>query len=453
MSRNKKFILNAVIVVLIVGVLGAGVYFLTRPEEEPSLSEIYTDDDTIKIFSADSAQFTRTEITNSSGSYVLEKTDGAWNLQGFSGISLNVNMLDNLTRYFGDVTSSMRVEENPADLSAYGLDSPSAVVKISTTDREKTFNIGSKTPDGLSYYFNTDTSSDVYLLDSVSADVAFLSARDYADLKSGFTAEEVTDIRISSKTGDVLHVSMNSDGPKDQYGLLSYWQITEPVDRSASNSDVSSLLASPAAEMENSISAIMADSEENRRACGLDEPEYTVEISAGEKITYYIGAADGEYRYFRREGENYILRGDESGMAFVRTSVYDVSEKYLALIDIAMLDTVEISFSGQSTLFTAVDGGGENAAFYAEGKELNPDDFRKFYQQIIAIEVSGEAENPAYENIVGTIEYTLNTKDKIKLEFVPYDERNYAVFVNGQGQYTILKKNVDKIFDLYKEFV
>lgn len=453
MSSNKKFILNAAILVLVIALLAGAIYFLTRPPQGSNLSEIYTDDDEIKIFSADPSEMIYASVVNEYGSYVLRRDGSDWTMDGFDGITLNVSMLDNLTSAFSNLTSSQRIEENPKDLSAYGLDEPSASLDLRTVDGEKIFYIGDETPDGGRYYFNTDSSSDVYLMESYIAAVVFLTARDYANLGSVIEAESITEIRISPANGEALHVVMNPDGPKDQYSLLSYWNITEPVERSASNSDVLSVLASPVAELENDISAILADTAENRADTGLASPEFKLEITAaGESITYQIGSAAGEYRYILREGSGCILRVDDEDCSFVYTTAYDVSEKYLALIDIALLDNAALTYDGKTTVFTAVDGSGENAAFYVDGVEIESDRFREFYQQIIAMPVAGEAENPAYENVVGTFVYNLNSGEKITLEFAPYDDRNYAVFVNGQGHYTILKKNIDKIFDLLKDF-
>lgn len=451
MNKNKKFILNAVVTVAVIGALGTGVYFLGRPEETQHLGDIYADDK-ITVFTASAEDFTGADVTNKYGSYSLTKKGGNWIIEGFETVGLNATMLDNLTLAFGNVKSSMRVEENPADLAAFGLDEPAATVSIKTADGGKTFYIGDKTPDGASYYFNTDSSTDVYLMESFNADVAFLTARDYANIDASVSADDITGIRIAHG-GNVLNVQMNPEGPRDQYGLLSYWTITEPVNRSASNTDVANFLATPAAAIEGNVSAIMELSDENLAKTGLNAPLYSLEITAKKNVSYKISAPQGEYSYILRDGENYILRVDSADCEFLDTDVYTVSEKYLALVDISMLQSVEIQYQKSKTLFTAVDGGGENAAFYADGKELNADEFRKFYQQIVAVDVNGEAVDPKYEGIVGSIEYTLNSGEKIKLEFAPYDDRNYAVFVNGNGEYCILKKTVDKIFKLYKEYI
>lgn len=452
MSRNKKFIINTVIIVLVIVLLAAGIYFLSRPEDAPRPDEIDTVGSRIEIFSVEEGDITSASVTNEYGSYSLRRSGSGWSIDGFSGISLNAAMLDNLTGAFARVTSSQLIDESPADLSVYGLDAPSASVDVRTDDGGKIFYVGSKTPDGSSYYFNTNSSPCVYLLDSYVADVAFLTARDYANLGSSFTAEDVTEIRIAPSAGEALHVVMDEGGPRDQYSLLSYWDITEPSAASASNTSVSETLCTPAAALETGASAIIADTVEARAEYGLASPEFTLDVTAGEKITYRISPAAGEYRYILREGSGCILRVDNDDCAFLYTKPYDIMEKYLALIDISLLNSAEISRGGETMVLSVKNPSAENAEFFINGKKAEEDSFRKCYQQIVALGVSGEAVNPPKENIAGQIVYNLASGEKITLEFAEYDDRNYSVFVNGKGQYTILKKNIDKIFDMIKEF-
>ncbi|MGN1098055.1 MAG: DUF4340 domain-containing protein, partial [Clostridia bacterium] len=344
------------------------------------------------------------------------------------------------------------IEKEPLDLSVYGLDRPAASLELRTSDSRKIFYIGDETPDGSGYYFNTDASSDVYIMESYMVDVIKLTARDYADIGSSFTAEEITALRITSAGGSVLNVVMRPEGARDQYGLLSYWDITEPKRQSASNSDVATLLTAPVADLENNVSAIIVSSDENIAETGLDSPEYTVQVTTEkENITYEISRQREEYRYIRRVGSGYILRVDSEDCDFAALRPYDVAEKYLALVDIGLVKGVTIEHGGKTTELAVVDGSGENAAFYADGKEVDSTAFRTFYSHIVALDVSGEAVDPKCENVVGSIEYRLTTGETISLVFAPYDDRNYAVFVNGEGLYCAAKKTIDKVFDEVRE--
>ena len=213
------------------------------------------------------------------------------------------------------------------------------------------------------------------------------------------------------------------------------------------------LLTTPASQLEDTASGIYENTAENRAELGLDNPEFTVEVTAREKITYLISPSDGEYRYIirsdgGRSDSGYILRVDSESGDFAYTTMERVAERYLAMIDIATLSSLDITHGGKTTHFTVIDGAGENAAFFMGDKELTAESFRPFYQQLVALPVSGVINDAPAENVIGTISYNLISGDRLVLEFAPYDERNYGVYINGTRQYTMLQKNVDKLFEL-----
>ena len=46
----------------------------------------------------------------------------------------------------------------------------------------------------------------------------------------------------------------------------------------------------------------------------------------------------------------------------------------------------------------------------------------------------------------------MNDSKKVKLEFVNYSDRNYAVFKNGTCTMQILKKEVNEMLDVLKKY-
>ncbi len=451
MSRNARFILNIVIVVAVVALLAGGVYFLTRPEEGDSLGEMYTDDDKVKVFSYAADELTGVQVTNQYGSYSLSREGGAWSMAGMEGETLNATALDTLVFTFMNITSDAKVAEAGADMSVYGLDAPTAVLTLTTAGGGRTFYIGSQTPDASGSYFNTDASEDVYIMKSYMVDVVELTARDYLTVAEGLSAESITAVTVDGPSGR-LAVEMRPEGPRDQYGLLSYWNLTSPERRSASNSDVTDRLLTPISQLESGVSGVLEMNDENLSSTGLNSPEYTVSVTAGGgDVVYEFSPVSGEYRYFRRSDVNYIMRTDSEDCAFLQTGSYDVAEKLLAMIDIALISEIRTSHDGREKQFDIVDGGGDNAAFYKDGVQLDADEFRDFYGKIVAIAVSGVPDGPAdYSQPPapeGSIEYVLTDGTGLKLEFTGYDERNCLVSVDGEEYYTVARKTVDKMFE------
>lgn len=448
---NKKLILNIVAVIVIIGLLAGAVWFLSKPERGEA--PVQEQNDEIEVYSVPASDIVAADVTNKYGSYTLTRTDGGWSLGGFEGITLDVNMLDNLTDTFSKVEATQLIDENPEKAGDYGLANPETVLKLTTAGGGRTFSIGKETPDGGGYYFSTDASPAVYVMESYVADVAFLTARDYVNLGDSFAADSVTRVRIAPRGGSALCVEKDPEGERDRYGLLSYWNITEPQERSASNSDVLTLLTTPAADLESTASGIYENTAENRALTGVDAPEFNIEVTAdGKNIAYAVSPASDEYRYLLREDSGYILRVDAEAADFAYTAMDAVAERYLAVIDIADVSGLEVDFRGEKTEFTVVDGAGDNAAFYRDSEELEADDFRALYQKLVALPVSGVLDDAPAEGVFGSITYKLASGENYVLEFAPYSERGYGVYINGRRQYSMLKKNVDDLFDLVREF-
>lgn len=451
MSRNVKFVINIIIVILVIGLLGGGIYFLTKQKDGDSLGEMYTDDEVIKVFSYASDELTGVDVTNKYGSYSLTKGAEGWAMDGFEGVTLKATALDTLVYTFQNITSEGRAAENPENPGDFGLDSPVAVLTLTTTSGSRTFYIGSETPDNSGSYFNTDASSDVYVMKSYLVDVINLVAKDYADIAAGLNADDITGVSVSGP-GGVLEVRMDPSGPKDEYKLLSYWDLISPVHRSASNNDVTEKLLTPLTQIESGVTGILPPTDENMASTGLASPEYNITVDGKNGATVYeVSPSDGTYRWIRRSDVNYLMRTEAENWEILNLSASDLEEKLLALIDIRLISEIHIEHRGETMNFDIVDGGGENAAFFKDGTELDADGFRDFYSHIVAINVSGSLEDaPEYSQTptpVGSIEYVLTNGESLKLTFTGYDERNDWVSVNGQENYTVAVKTVDKIFD------
>ncbi len=448
MSRNVKFAINTVIVLLVIGLLIGGIYFLTKGGEGDSLGEMYTDDEVVKIFSYSGDELIGADVTNKYGSYSLRRGESGWTMEGFYGVTLKATAIDTLVNAFQNVTSEGRAAEAPDDLGDFGLDAPNAV--LTTTGGGRTFYIGGETPDGKGSYFNTDASSDVYVMKSYMVDVINLVAKDYADIAQGLAVENITGVAIDGPSGR-LAVEMDPAGPKDQYSLLSYWNITSPVKRSASNNDVTDRLLTPITEIEGGVSGILPITDENMASTGLSAPEYVIEVNTKSGLVKYdVSASDGTYRWIRRSDVDYLMRTGADGWSVLSAAPGDLEEKLLAMIDISLISEIRIEHKGETMNFDVVDGGGDNAAFFKDGVELDGDAFRDFYSGIVAISVSGSLDGPpAYSapvESVGSIEYVLASGESLKLEFWPGDERNYAADFNGE-YYSVARKTVDKIFE------
>jgi hypothetical protein len=83
--------------------------------------------------------------------------------------------------------------------------------------------------------------------------------------------------------------------------------------------------------------------------------------------------------------------------------------------------------------------------YKGDGKDLNEDWFKKFYQSVIALSIEGEATHPVPNAPVVTIRYRLNKGDRrdVTVTLAPYDKIFYASFVNGVGGFALTKAQAE----------
>ena len=79
--------------------------------------------------------------------------------------------------------------------------------------------------------------------------------------------------------------------------------------------------------------------------------------------------------------------------------------------------------------------------YTGDGRELNEDWFKKFYQSVIALSIEGEASRAVPNAPVITIRFRLNKGDTrdVTVGLAPYDKIFYASFVDGVGGFALTR--------------
>ncbi|WP_192451609.1 DUF4340 domain-containing protein [Candidatus Galacturonibacter soehngenii] len=99
--------------------------------------------------------------------YLFQKENDVWICTNDTSIELDQNLVDNLIHKFKDVSASRIVEENSSDLSQYGLDNPTNIIKVTDKfDKTVIFNIGNENKIVNGYYIKTQENNTVYLIDN-----------------------------------------------------------------------------------------------------------------------------------------------------------------------------------------------------------------------------------------------------------------------------------------------
>ena len=87
------------------------------------------------------------------------------------------------------------------------------------------------------------------------------------------------------------------------------------------------------------------------------------------------------------------------------------------------------------------------STYTADGKSVEEDSFKKFYQVLIGLQVEGQVEKKVPNRPDVSVKYSLNKGDArmVTVNYVPYDRDFYAIFLNGVGEFALTKGQLTKM--------
>jgi len=279
MGRGRStFVLFLVLVAL-------GAYiFLVERKREPA-----TEGDTEvkkKVFSVEAAKIEELQVKAGGGDQTtLKKERERWKLVAPVAADADEGEVSGITSNLASLEQQRVIDEKPADLKPYGLDTPKIAVGFRTAGDKamKRLLLGSKTPTGGDMYAKLEDAPPVFLvsgfLDS-TFDRSTFDLRDKAVLK--VERDKVDGIDLQAPTG-ALRFAKAQDA----------WALAAPVQARADFGAVEGLLGRIVTARMKSI--VEPDASDLKKY-GLDTPAYTLGLSAGSaRSTFLVGgqAADG----------------------------------------------------------------------------------------------------------------------------------------------------------------
>ena len=155
---------NITIVLVVILALCAGLYFIVKyepaKENDPAQATLTP---AITIFQTDRENVKSVTITNPDETYVMTKKNDKWVINDDETIKISQSRADTLIYDCTSISVKELIEENPKDLSAYGLDAPKRKVEVVLNDGQKTtVLIGNTTIDGSLCYLMLDGENKVY---------------------------------------------------------------------------------------------------------------------------------------------------------------------------------------------------------------------------------------------------------------------------------------------------
>lgn len=434
-EKKKGYLLKALAGVLAVAVLGTGTWAVVKfiPEKDETYESPYHEDTAIKEIKSDDIK--TVDITNANGTVnfysiteEVETTDETsstvtaevinWYIEG---IDKTYTSASDIATFIGQVGSIEVVREIASGDADFGLDKPTATVRVVCKDgTDFTLTIGAATPDNSGAYYGKFSDSDkFYIITSgYCEEVMGVTALQFDDTigtpvfevpedAEGYTSDEGTlayfdTLTVKSASFDeTLVFGTNND--EELSNMLSY-VVTSPSTRIAENCQyIVSIFGNG---MTTSGAYSFDVSSESLKKFGLDNPDFeaTLDIK-GKTMTYRFKAQDDGYCAVFADGAKVISKvslttdlsgGSETGAVLLSDllayKITDFYASWITLYNIADIANLKITANGTVYSFDIAENSDTSAEdayiIKLNGKEIDCQSFQYLYQYLVSLSCS-----------------------------------------------------------------
>jgi hypothetical protein len=230
------------------------------------------------------------------------------------------------------------------------------------------------------------------------------------------------------------------------------WDITQPFLRNAADDRLEEKIITPVSKI--TAAGIAAFSAADLADYGLKDPYAEVALTTlpdGKEIGFKVVVNNNSWYILFN---NAVFNVPKTAVEFVDTDPFYVAEKFIALISIDSVSSVEIGALGES--FTLSHNTKDGADEYAvNGETIAEKQYKKAYQAVIGLSADGMTDGTVTRGgaPVGVITYNLLNGAKEVIEFYEYDELNCAAFRNAEGGFYMKRKQLRQMVESLQEIL
>lgn len=331
----------------------------------------------------------------------------------------------------------------PAADDRYGFAAPSAQASLLLADGAVRLTLGRACPVGEAYYLRTDQSEEVYLVSAQSAALLLQGVDDLRDLRlyPALNGADLTGLQaiLLEHGGDAIELQrLQTDTASAFFGLV------QPVVSVPDWEKVYRQLLSPLVLL---CPRRFVAQGEDLAPYGLDEPEYTLTLLLnGETYRCAFTRKDPDTYYCTRLGSGLVSEVDAEDAAFLQLDFMDLVGGSLYTRSAADLSGVSARFDGRRFSLD-ITGEGESLRAATSTRQLDGQELLDFYRRIdtipAAARLTGE-ETPAQAPAL-VLTFALRGGGEDILEFYPISDRQCAVYINGQAEFSTYTTVVEEL--------
>lgn len=462
MSNFKKLIIPAIVLVLLVG---AYLVITNLPEQEQDDITNNTQE-TISIFDfvkndlseikienkGEVLHFRYTtiqveqEFTNADGTVEKKTVDrSVWVPVEPEGMNVRSSSVDSIAWNANSLKAHKIIDENPSDLSVYGLDNPVRLTFTMNDNTQYILLVGNETPTGGAYYAKKADEATVYTIGDYEGDKFVQTKFDLMETEiydKEYTPQDFTALTFT-RNGNLVFNSVTDEAK-------TKWLLSYPIEAEARYENIykiTEVLASI------SVSKYIEEDAEDLSKYGLESPAYVFDYTLdGQDYKLSLGKQEGKEFYALMNDENLVFTVSSNLFTFLDKPIEEIISSFVHLQNINEVSEMKVTIDGRVDISKInVDTEDEEKSTYEFNGTLltgeKDDDyirtFKRYYQGAIGLvmnKLNLDVE-PALENPEVKIEYTLKTGEKIVVDLVPEPEGVYFyAFKNGEYTGMMVRK-------------
>jgi len=389
------------------------------------------------------------------GTLTLAKKSGKWNTEPPVTVPLESTAIDDLLFSFSSLNADRIIDEHPSDLGQFGLAPPRAVAVGTWEDgTSHTLLLGDKSPTGSTFYIQVKGDPRVYTVQSFAGQHFHWTVKDLRSrtISPAINFDEVTSVKIAERNGTVIEVKRKTDTETKSFQLgFGQFIVTRPY---TTLRGLDSQKQDPVVKgvQSVSISDFAEEPLKGLESYGLAQPRAEVIVrDKSNTLDYIFGSEKGTQTWFALRGQPGVYLVDTSSLDFLKTKPFDVIDKFIFIPNIEDVDRMDITSGGKThslaitrTTKKALKAGEPDevtSVFTADGKKVEDDSFKKFYQALIGLQVEGEMAKKVPNTPDVSVKFSLNKGEvkTVRVDYAPYDHDFDAIFLNGVGEFALTK--------------
>ena len=338
--------------ILLVVALGLGGYLYFVESERPVADE----NAKAKVFTYDSAKINQLQVTSRTGEVTALRKDAkdVWTIVQPANAPADRNIVSDLVTNLANLEEQRIVDENAADLKAYGLAEPAVDVTFHVDGEKepKRILLGDKTPASSGTYAKLPSGNRIFLVNSALETAADKSAFDFRDKAAlAFDQAGVTSLELASGTQTIR---LEKSGEE--------WKLVKPIQAPADFVSVSGLIG----QLQSAQMTTLKDRPEDLKDLkqyGLDKPAVVATLGMGaSSVKFELGKEADAGSVWGRDPAKAAVFSINNGVAMELKKTVD-NFRRKEVFDFRPFNTTrfEITRGADTRAFERVKGTGANA--------------------------------------------------------------------------------------------